>query len=695
MRLSVKRVALTLALLIGIAYFGSIQGSYHFDDGHSVQNNVAVRSFSNIPSFWTDSRTSSLIPENRVYRPLVYTFYTFCWAIGGGATWPFHIMKMIMHLFVALALFLIWRRLWSEPGWFPVRSLSLRVPFFSKGARVTPDWAAFLLAVAFAIHPAGTECVVYISSTTSLQTAMFYVWAFYAYLLFRDTGDKRRLGLSLLLYFLAMASKEEGITLPAMVVLSELMLNQGSLKERIKAAIPRTVPYAVMAVGLFIWWLKMNPESGLESHGSTQPFHYFITQWRAYLWYMRLWFWPFDLNADSASIVYSISLKDALVIQAAIGNALVIAFAWTQRKRFPAMLFGLVWFYVAMSPTSSVIPLAEAVNERRMYLSYIGFAGGTFAVLLWCAENFFEAATRERRLGWIYAAILIGFFIGVQERNRVWLNDENLWLDTVEKNPTSGRAMNNLALVYMGRGEHEKAIKYFEDCERHWNSYAYCSLNKGISLQALGRTTEAEAAILRAYNLNPRNVAVNYHMGQFQRDAKKDLAKAAEYFRISVDLTGGRYVDGDVALAGTLAAMGKWDEARAAIQRASDVDPGNSGILFSWAQMAFEAGNMTASVDAYRKLLEAHPNHVQAWYNLGVAQLRLSRLPEAREAFERTVAIDPQSEQGWYNLAFVAEQMRDTRKALSAVRQLAAIKPEKEEYRTRVQNLEKMVGDGK
>ncbi len=160
MTLSLRVVALWLGLMIGVVYFTSLTGTYHFDDSHSVESNLAIRSFANIPSLWTDSRTSSFIPENRVYRPLVYTFYTFCWAIGGGKTWPFHVMKMGMQLMVCLALFLIWRRLWQTPGWFPAQGLRLKLPLVSQALAITQDWAAFLLAAVFAIHPANSECVV-------------------------------------------------------------------------------------------------------------------------------------------------------------------------------------------------------------------------------------------------------------------------------------------------------------------------------------------------------------------------------------------------------------------------------------------------------------------------------------------------------------------------------------------------------
>ena len=34
--------------------------------------------------------------------------------------------------------------------------------------------------------------------------------------------------------------------------------------------------------------------------------------------------------------------------------------------------FGLLWFVIALAPTSSFIPLAEVMNDHRMYFPYVG-----------------------------------------------------------------------------------------------------------------------------------------------------------------------------------------------------------------------------------------------------------------------------------------------------------------------------------
>ena len=359
----------------------------------------------------------------------------------------------------------------------------------------------------------------------------------------------------------------------------------------------------------------MHPESGNESRGFATWDSYFMTQWRAYLWYMRLWFWPWGLNADYATMEFSKSITDAAVVQALIGNGLLIAFSWFTRKRFPAMLFGLLWFYITISPASSVIKLAEAINEHRMYLAYVGFAGGTFTLLLFCAESFFRPERRAQRVGWLYTLALVGLVIRAG-RNRVWADDESLWSDTVEKNPTSGRALNNLALVYLARGEYQKSVDYLERCEQYWATYMYCPLNRGISLQALGAAAEAhgkkdeaasyyagaEAALVRAYQLNPRSVHANFHLAQFYQDVRKDCDKAPGLYRVSVEVTGGRYPVAETRMASCYTLLKRPKDAVSVLTHALEVEPANEPALFEMGRAEFESHDLKAAAQTFGAL---------------------------------------------------------------------------------------------
>src|ERR1700733_9126047 len=80
-----------LALVL-LAYGNHFQNSFHFDDGHTIVDNPYIRDLHNIPRFFTDGRTFSVLPANRTYRPLVSTSLAIDYRLGHGLepSW-FHI----------------------------------------------------------------------------------------------------------------------------------------------------------------------------------------------------------------------------------------------------------------------------------------------------------------------------------------------------------------------------------------------------------------------------------------------------------------------------------------------------------------------------------------------------------------------------------------------------------------------------
>ncbi|MHB2018946.1 MAG: hypothetical protein ACYCW6_18525 [Candidatus Xenobia bacterium] len=68
----------------------------------------AIRSLHNVPRFFTDARTFSVLPQNRTWRPLVSTSRAIDYAAGHGLTpWGFHLLTFLLFLLL-LALMVRW-----------------------------------------------------------------------------------------------------------------------------------------------------------------------------------------------------------------------------------------------------------------------------------------------------------------------------------------------------------------------------------------------------------------------------------------------------------------------------------------------------------------------------------------------------------------------------------------------------------
>src|SRR5262249_18618423 len=154
-----------LALVIALAYANSLTIGYHFDDWHALQQNPFVRSLANVPRFFVDANTTTVLHENKDLRPILLTTFAFNHAISGDATWSYHVLNLILHWIASLLIYRIVRdHLWLGEERFAVAAAA---------------------ALVVAVHPLKTEPLDYLSARSALLPTVFYLGAFYACLLRR------------------------------------------------------------------------------------------------------------------------------------------------------------------------------------------------------------------------------------------------------------------------------------------------------------------------------------------------------------------------------------------------------------------------------------------------------------------------------------------------------------------------------
>ena len=129
-------------------------------------------------------------------------------------------------------------------------------------------------------------------------------------------------------------------------------------------------------------------------------------------------------------------------IVALVLAALLAAGIFALKKRSPAG-FGILWFFLHLVPTNSVIPRLDVANERQLYLASWG--------LFLAAATGLDLLPEKRDARWKTAAAVVliaalGMFTVF--RNTVYRSEVALWEDTVRKSPAKARAWNNLGYAY-------------------------------------------------------------------------------------------------------------------------------------------------------------------------------------------------------------------------------------------------------
>ncbi len=118
----------------------------------------------------------------------------------------------------------------------------------------------------------------------------------------------------------------------------------------------------------------------------------------------------------------------------------------------------------------------------------------------------------------------------------------------------------------------------------------------------------------------------------------ESLAAAKAYAEAAPKSAGAQ-----VELARSYAAAGQVDEARAAIERALEIDPGDLGaiVLKFWPDDPNDIKQMNERVPALQAFVDAHASSPGAVRSLARAYLVVGREPEALELFEKAVTLAP------------------------------------------------------
>ncbi len=453
--LSPKARALVAAVALA-PYLVSLTGPFVFDDVFDIAENPANHAV--WPPGWAASS-----------RPLVALTFALCWMAGGGATWPFHLGNVLVHVGTALALqSLVWRGA-------ALPHLPLRV---RQGAASLATWTAAL----WAVHPLHTSAVSYVVHRYESMCSLFYVLAVLAFVRACEPGARRvpwaaALGASALA---AGLSKEVAVTLPVSLLLVDLALVSRSLRGLARNAALHAVAVAgcVVSIGYALRPRDVNSSQGLHLTQLT-PFDYALTQLGVIARYLRLVVWPSGLSFDYFDWPVARSLADvmpgALVTFAALGATAVLL------ARRPALGLVGAWFFVLLAPTSTVLPLAgELVAERRMYLALAAPALFAAFALLHLRERSSRLATGAG------SAAVVLFAVVTARHNLAYRTAVGIFGDAVAARPHNVRARYNYGNALKDEGRIDLALAEYRECMARDVGYMDAYTNAVVAGQRLG-----------------------------------------------------------------------------------------------------------------------------------------------------------------------------------------------------------------
>jgi tetratricopeptide (TPR) repeat protein len=620
------QVAAVLLIAVCAAYANHFLNTFHFDDFHTVTGNPTIRSLANIPSFFTDVKTSSILPPNRAWRPLVTASFAVDYWIGEGLNpIAFHTITFILYLSQVALLFLLFEQVFeaARPG---------------EGNRMPAAFGA----ACYGLHPVCAETVNYVSQRAELYSTLGVVAALYLYIV---RPEWRRYGVYLIPLAAAQLSKAPALVFPG------LLFTYVYLFERREAgrALRSVAPSLLLSTSMAVLLMRMTPPSFVA--GATSPAAYRLTQPYVALRYFESFFLPIRLSADTDLSPLASAMQPEAVagfaFLAAMGTAAVLC-SW--RQLTAPIGFGLWWFLLTLVPTS-FFALAEVENDHRMFFPFVGLGMS----VAWSLTLALGRAPR-RVVAPVALALLAVCAYGTNRRNEVWKDESSLWRDVTLKSPRNGRGLMNYGLTLMTKGDTMGALDYFERALKYTPNYDVLEINLGIANGQLHREPAAEQHFQRAMALAPRDALPHYYYARWL-DSRGRGQDGLLHARIAEGLNPSN-PDAQNLIASIEARINSRKEELARLERAASTQPTAENYL-NLSLRYHQLGRYDDCIRVARKALEYNPAYAEAYNNIAAGYESLGQWDEAIRAAREALRIKPDFTLARNNLAWSeAQKMR-------------------------------------
>ena len=689
-----RRVAFFALLLtiVSLLYSSTLQAPFNFDDEAVIKSQIAELmslrpcvedTFGNLShktktvasscKVWGSSTAKDLFysfypPQ---YRHLFYSSLIFNYSYGQLNPFSYHLVNISLHFFTSIIIFFI------------------ALITIQKGLSLDKKEAlsiASITTLLFSINPIQSETVNYISARAVGMSSFFYLSALLSFILgsFRKQKPTPRFSLyllSLVCFLASILSKETALTFPVALLLYDVCFMRNeywiSLKNRLLffylpcflCAAFAALKVISMKNMIVDWWQRIDFEYGLKQiqiigHGA------------------RLILLPIGLTFDYDFPNTFFTTNTLLITTFLFALGIILTIALYFPKRLMLVSFCFFWFLITLATTNSILPRADLLNERNLYLPSFGI----LFLLATTIHRLVLANHNQLVVKKIGAYCLIILFILqiilLHERNLLYRSNILLWEDTLQKAPGKLRALHNLSHFYMAEKNYEKAFTTLHALTKskaspYYISYAHSNLgsiylqlgdyrkaenqfksgirakpsqptnhfNLGTLLASQGHNLAAKKSYEKAENLYKSyrwgyQVPAELYMNKARLLLKLKLYKEAEvsinnYLKRVPESGSGHFV-----LANIFSAMGKQEQALHEYNLIGHTPKLKGEAHNNRALIFIKKKSFNLALEELHQAITVSPNLIDAHYNLGSLLIQTNGDPiEARRHLEKSLEL--------------------------------------------------------
>ena len=585
-------------------YWPALYGGWLWDDDVLVTNNSNLHSLRGLWAIWSATPTTD-------YWPLTSTFLWIEWHLWGNDPLGYHLCSLALHICSG---FLIWRlfnRLGLRWGWFG--------------------------ALLFVIHPLAVELVAWVSEIKNTLSLPFFLLSIDAWL---DAEEKQSSGYwrSVFYYLAAMLAKTSTVMLP-LVLLLYCWWKRGHVTWQ---ELKRMIPYVAIAVtlGLITVYFqnKGQGDNPIELGGATR----LIGAGTALFHYLGKFILPMNLMPIYPR--WTLAPPSFLQVLAFPALAALLFGLWTQRGGWGRhALLGFGFFLLNLLPVLGLVKMRYMnISWAADHLAYVPIVGLVGLVVLGL-EQLHERLSSFSHLFGIEVmsiAMVTGSLLWESHNYaRLFSNSKTLWAYTVQHNPQSSIAHNNLGDALLNAGRVSEAIEQFEQALKIKPDDPYAHNNFGNALMTAGRMSEAVEQLQQALKVKPDYAEARNNLGAAlvrSGSMSEGIEQLEQALSIKPDYAEAHYNAGIAFLR-----TGRVSEAIGQLGQALKIKPNYAEAHNNLGAALIRTGRISEAIEQFEQALKIRPDDVEAHNNLGIALVRAGRVAEAIEQYEQALKIKP------------------------------------------------------
>lgn len=597
-----------------------------------------------------------------VWVPLTWLSLMLDAELYGSWAGGFHLTNVLLHAACAAGLFLLLRGATSR------------------------TWPAATAAAIFALHPLRVEAVAWVTARKDVLSSLCFLltlWAYGRYVRRPSPGRYAAVAAALTIGLMA---KSMLVTTPVLLLLLDfwpLGRIRGS-RDCVRLAVEK-LPLATLSLAAAVITVAVQGDVMLAEPHMTVSWR-LVQSTLAYVGYLGLFLWPGNLAAGYPRPGIAVPWP-AVVTAAALITASTWA-AWRERRRFPYLIVGWLWYLVALLPVAGVFQIgAVMMADRFTYLPLIGpvvalvwliadAVDPHFAAGLWhtTATAIPPRSSGGRRAAAGLAAVVVaGAAILSYSQTRSWQDTETLWSRALERTTNNWFAHVGLAGALLDQGRFREADVHARRALEIAPSNLLALRERAAIALATDRPKEAMSIAMNLIRTHPRDSLGWTVVGRLLlREGR--YPQALDHYQAALALAPDS-IDAITGVAESLLGCGEPRRALGTMLAGHRLWPADPRIARQFGRVLLAVGKPREAAEQLRRAVDHGPGDAAAWNALGVALGQSGRIDDAIAALRKAAEIEPTACGFHRDLGFALRESRRFADAAASLRRAVDLEP--------------------